>query len=125
MDFNLTKEERDIKKAARAFAEGEFPDLAKESDREEKTDRNLMKKACDLGFVGVFIDEEYGGAGYGYLESALVMEEFWRVDPGLGSQIASVCFGSENQKRKYLHSFKERTQCFGLVREAIHGKALV
>ena len=124
MDFNLTKEQRDIKKAARAFAEGEFPDLAKESDREEKTDRKLMKKACDLGFVGVFIDEEFGGAGYGYLESAFVMEEFWRVDPGLGSQIASVCFGSEmillfgsdNQKRKYLPPL-----CKG---EAISGTAV-
>ena len=110
MDFNLTKEQRDIKKAARDFAEGEFPDIAKECDREEKADRGLMKKACELGFVGVFIPEEYGGAGYGYLESALVMEEFWRVDPGLGGQIQSVCFGSEmillfgteKQKKKYL-----------------------
>lgn len=110
MDFNLTKEQRDIKKAARDFAEGEFPDIAKECDREEKTDRSVMRKACELGFVGVFIPEEYGGAGYGYLESALVMEEFWRVDPGLGSQIQSVCFGSEmillfgteEQKKKYL-----------------------
>lgn len=110
MDFNLTKEQRDIKKAARDFAEGEFPDIAKECDREEKADRNLMRKACELGFVGVFIPEEYGGAGYGYLESALVMEEFWRVDPGLGGQIQSICFGSEmillfgteEQKKKYL-----------------------
>ena len=110
MDFNLTKEQRDIKKAARDFAEGKFPDIAKDCDREEKADRGVMKKACELGFVGVFIPEEYGGAGYGYLESALVMEEFWRVDPGLGGQIQSVCFGSEmillfgteEQKKKYL-----------------------
>jgi alkylation response protein AidB-like acyl-CoA dehydrogenase len=124
MDFNLTKEQRDIKKAARDFAEGEFPDIAKECDREEKADRSVMKKACELGFVGVFIPEEYGGAGYGYLESALVMEEFWRVDPGLGSQIQSVCFGSEmillfgteEQKKKYLPPL-----CTG---EAISGTAV-
>ncbi|MBN2031668.1 MAG: acyl-CoA/acyl-ACP dehydrogenase [Deltaproteobacteria bacterium] len=124
MDFNLTKEQRDIKKAARDFAEGEFPEIAKECDREEKTDRSIMKKACKLGFVGVFIPEEYGGAGYGYLESALVMEEFWRVDPGLGSQIQSVCFGSEmillfgteEQKKKYLPPL-----CRG---EAISGTAV-
>jgi alkylation response protein AidB-like acyl-CoA dehydrogenase len=124
MDFNLTKEQRDIKKAARDFAEGEFPNIAKECDREEKADRSIMKKACELGFVGVFIPEEYGGAGYGYLESALVMEEFWRVDPGLGSQIQSVCFGSEmillfgtdEQKKKYLPPL-----CNG---EAISGTAV-
>ena len=124
MDFNLTKEQRDIKKAARDFAEGEFPDIAKECDREEKADRSVMKKACELGFVGVFVPEEYGGAGYGYLESALVMEEFWRVDPGLGSQIQSVCFGSEmillfgteEQKKKYLPPL-----CTG---EAISGTAV-
>lgn len=110
MDFNLTKEQHDVKKAARAFAEGEFRDIAKECDREEKADRSVMRKACELGFVGVFIPEEYGGAGYGYLETALVMEEFWRVDPGLGGQIQSICFGSEmvllfgteEQKKKYL-----------------------
>jgi alkylation response protein AidB-like acyl-CoA dehydrogenase len=124
MDFNLTKEQRDIKKAARDFAEGELRDIAKECDREEKADRSVMKKACELGFVGVFIPEEYGGAGYGYLESALVMEEFWRVDPGLGSQIQSVCFGSEmillfgteEQKKKYLPPL-----CAG---EAISGTAV-
>ncbi|PKL57782.1 MAG: acyl-CoA dehydrogenase, partial [Methanomicrobiales archaeon HGW-Methanomicrobiales-5] len=65
MDFNLTKEQRDIKKAARDFAEGEFPEIAKECDRQEKADLGVIKKACDLGFVGVFIPEEYGGAGYG------------------------------------------------------------
>src|SRR4030042_1579628 len=124
MDFNLTKEQRDIKKEARDFAEGECPDIAKECGREEKADRSVMRKACELGFVGVFIPEEYGGAGYGYLESALVMEEFWRVDPGLGSQIQSVCFGSEmillfgteEQKRKYLPPL-----CNG---EAISGTAV-
>lgn len=110
MDFDLTPGQRDIKKAAREFAEGEFPAIAKECDREETFNFEIMKKACELGFVGIFIDEEYGGAGYGYLENALVMEEFWRVDPGLGSAITCVCFGSEmillfgseDQKRKYL-----------------------
>jgi acyl-CoA dehydrogenase len=110
MDFDLTVEQRDIKKAAREFAEGEFTDIAKECDREESFNFELLKKACELGFVGVFVGEEYGGGGYGYLENALVMEEFWRVDPGLGGAILCACFGaemillfgSEDQKRKYL-----------------------
>src|SRR3989339_942565 len=110
MDYNLTDEQREIKKAARKFAEGEFPQIARECDREEKTSLKLIKKACELGFNGLFIDEAYGGGGYGYLENALVTEEFWRVDPGLGGATLCPCFGAEmillfgteEQKKKYL-----------------------
>ncbi|MBW2127718.1 MAG: acyl-CoA dehydrogenase family protein, partial [Deltaproteobacteria bacterium] len=69
-----------------------------------------LEKAGELGFLGVFIDEAYGGAGLGFLEHALILEEFWRVDPGLGQELCSVTFGAEEfllfgteeQKRKYL-----------------------
>lgn len=108
MDFDLTPEQLDIKRAAREFAEGEFPDLAQDCDRNEEFPRNLWKKACELGFVGVFIPEAYGGAGLGFLEHCLITEEFWRIDPGIGQSILSVTFGSElillfgneDQKRK-------------------------
>jgi len=63
MLFALTKEQRDIVRAARKFAQGEFPDRALEFDREETFDFDLWKRACELGFVGVFIDQAYGGAG--------------------------------------------------------------
>ncbi len=95
MDFLLTKEQQDIIKAAREFALGEFPDRAMEFDRNESFDLDLWCKACELGFVGVFIDEAYGGAGLGYLEHALISEEFWAVDPGIGLAILSTTFGSE------------------------------
>lgn len=112
MDFGLTEVQKDIKKAAREFAEGEFPKVAQECDRAEKPDMELLQKARELGFVGIFIDEKYGGMGLGYLETALVMEEFWRVDPGMGSQIMCQAFGSEmillfgteDQKERYLTS---------------------
>ncbi|RLF53169.1 MAG: acyl-CoA dehydrogenase, partial [Thermoplasmata archaeon] len=55
MDFSLNKEQKDILKAAKEFAEGEFPDVALEFDRNETFDLGLWKKACELGFVGVFI----------------------------------------------------------------------
>ena len=95
MDFRLTREQEDIKKAAREFALGEFPDRAQEFDREEKFDLSIWKKACELGFIGVFIDEEYGGAGYGFFEHCLISEEFWAVDPGIGQSLTSASFGSE------------------------------
>jgi acyl-CoA dehydrogenase len=112
MDFSLTPPQLDIRKAAREFAEGEFPNIAKECDVEETFNLELLNKASKLGFIGVFIDEKYGGGGFGFLENAIVMEEFWRVDPGLGSQLTCTCFGSEmillfgseDQKRKYLPS---------------------
>ena len=110
MDFRLTREQQDIKRAAREFAEGEFPQRAQECDEEEKFDRDLLEKARELGFVGANIPEEYGGPGLGYFEKALIVEEFWRIDPGLGQAIVSVTFGAEilmdfateEQKKKYL-----------------------
>jgi len=61
MNFDLTDEQKDIVKAAREFAEKEFPDVAQECDREEKSSTHLREKACELGFVGVFTPETYGG----------------------------------------------------------------
>ena len=110
MDFSLTSTQLVMRKAAREFAEGEFPQIAKECDAEERFPLDLLRKASQLGFIGIFIDKKYGGRGFGFLENAIVMEEFWRVDPGLGSQLICACFGSEmvllkgseEQKMKYL-----------------------
>jgi len=110
MDFDLTKDQRDIKKAAREFAEGEFTEIAQECDQQEKYPRDLVTKAAELGFVGINFPEEYGGSGYGYLEKCLITEEFWRVDPGLGSVVIAAPFGAdmlllygtEEQKKKYI-----------------------
>ena len=95
MDFTLSREQEDIIKAAREFAVGEFTDQALEFDREEKFDLDIWRKACELGFIGVFIDEKYGGAGYGFFEHCLITEEFWAVDPGIGQSLTSATFGSE------------------------------
>jgi alkylation response protein AidB-like acyl-CoA dehydrogenase len=111
MDFTLTKEQRDIQKAAREFALGEFlPEKAIEFDRNETFDPGIRRKACELGFVGVFIDEEYGGAGLGLFEHCLITEEFWAVDAGMGNAVITSTFGAEllqlfgtkEQKEKYL-----------------------
>jgi acyl-CoA dehydrogenase len=76
MDFQMTKEQKDIGQAARDFAEKEIKEIAREYDQKEEFPRELWKKACDLGFVGVYIDEHHGGPGLGYLDAALIMEEF-------------------------------------------------
>jgi alkylation response protein AidB-like acyl-CoA dehydrogenase len=110
MDFTLTKEQKDIVKAAREFALGEFPDRAQEFDRGETFDFDIWRKACELGFVGMYIKEAYGGSGVGLLSCCLAMEEFWAVDAGIGSAILSTIFGAdiidlfgtEEQKQKFL-----------------------
>ncbi len=109
MDFDLNDTQKDIQKAAREFVEKDFTDVALEYDQKEEYPKELWKKACELGFVGVFIKEEYGGAGLGFFEAALIMEEFWRVDPGCGNILLSAFgaeviqqFGTKEQKEKYL-----------------------
>jgi len=108
--FRLTPEQKDIKQAAREFAEKEFTDVARELDDNERFDDSLWKKTAENGFLGVFIPEEYGGAGLGHFEQCLINEEFARVDGGIAqSMVASYfgtqmikLFGTEAQKEKYL-----------------------
>ena len=95
MDFTFNKEQQDIRKAAREFAKGEFPDAAPDFDRNETFDLKIWKKACDLGFVGLFIEEKYEGAEYGFMEHCLVTEEFSAIEPGLGQAVLSTTLGSE------------------------------
>ncbi|MBW1996770.1 MAG: acyl-CoA dehydrogenase family protein [Deltaproteobacteria bacterium] len=110
MDFTLSKEQEDIAKAAREFALGEFRERAQEFDRNETFDLAIWRKACELGFVGVFIEEAYGGAGLGLFEHCLITEEFWAVDAGMGNAVITTTFGAEllelfgteEQKTKYL-----------------------
>jgi len=123
MDFELSKEQQDIRQAAREFALGELKDIAAECDRNETYPPELIKKAGELGFLGVFIDEECGGAGFGFLEHAIILEEFWKVDPGLGQQLCSVSFGAEEfllfgteeQKQKYLAPVAEGKAIMGFA----------
>jgi alkylation response protein AidB-like acyl-CoA dehydrogenase len=112
MEFKLTAEQLEIKKAAREFAEKEFtPELALEYDQKEEFPIALYKKAAQLGFTSMRIPQEYGGQGYGVLEECIVVEEFCRVDPGLGVAVSLgnlmvpdvlLKHGTEQQKEKYI-----------------------
>lgn len=110
MDFELNNRQKQIRLAAREFAEGELMPIAEECEIKEDFPREIIKKAAQLSFIGVFIKKEYGGLGLGFLEHAVISEEFWRVDPGLGQVLGSIpfgaeeiqLFGTEEQKKKYL-----------------------
>jgi alkylation response protein AidB-like acyl-CoA dehydrogenase len=110
MDFELTNRQKQIRMAAREFAEGELVPIGKECEANGEFPRDIIKKAAQLGFVGVYIKKEYGGLGLGSLEHSIILEEFWRAEPGLGQIFSQttfgaqelLLFGSEEQKRKYL-----------------------
>lgn len=122
MDFELSKEQMDIQKAAREFAEGMFPEYAEECDIQEVFPKELWKKACELGFIGVCIDETYGGAGLGILEYALITEQFCRIDAGCGSILLTtlgsdfiLLYGKEEQKKRYLPGLTKGRAISGLA----------
>jgi acyl-CoA dehydrogenase len=88
MDFALTKEQRDIRRAAAEFAQGEFkPEVAQECELNHRFPRELYKKAAQLGFLGLDFPERIGGGGMGILENVLVVEEFCKADSGIGMAI--------------------------------------
>ena len=123
MDFDLTKEQKIIQQAAREFARGEFTDVARDLDINEIYPAEIVKKAKELDLVGLFVPEEYGGPGLGFLEQAMVLEEFWKVDPGIGQQLSSVSFGAEElilfgteeQKKKWLPPLFEGDAVMGFA----------
>ncbi len=121
MDFKLSKEQRDVVRAAREFAVGEFTaERAVEFDRNETFDLDLWRKACELGFVATFIEEEHGGAGFGFFEHCLINEEFWAVDPGCGQAILSTTFGAE-----LIQLFASEEQKQLILPALIEGEAMI
>jgi alkylation response protein AidB-like acyl-CoA dehydrogenase len=116
MDFELTKSQKEIQKAAREFARGEFDKaLALEMDKKYQFPTKIWKKACDLGFVGVHFPEKYSGQDLGVLENIIIADEFCARESGIGSAVilsafASECllrFGSEELKQKFLPAVAE------------------
>ena len=111
MDFALTPEQKAIREAAREFAEKEVSPHVEELDEAQKFPMEIMKKAAELGFLGIIFPEELGGVGLGYVEYVLVVTELSKVDPSVGISVAahnSLCtnhiykFGSDAQRRRWV-----------------------
>jgi alkylation response protein AidB-like acyl-CoA dehydrogenase len=111
MNFSLTKEQKDIKKAAAEFARGEFqPDLILACESGHRFPREVYKKAGELGFIGLDYPEKIGGGDLGVMENVLVIEEFCKADSGMGmalhlaylpAKIIKI-FGTPGQQEKFL-----------------------
>src|SRR6266508_6739012 len=111
MEFELTKEQLQMKMSVREFAEAEIAPHVMEWDETQHFPIELQPKLADLGLLGILFPETYGGAGLGYVEYATAIEELSRVDGSVGISVAahnSLCsnhiflFGTEAQKQKYL-----------------------
>ncbi|WP_028324559.1 acyl-CoA dehydrogenase family protein [Desulfatirhabdium butyrativorans] len=131
MDFELTKSQIEIQKAARDFAKGEFDkELALELDQKHEFPTKIWKKAADLGFIGIHYPEKYSGQGLGVMENILVAEELCSRDSTIGSAVvlssfASECilrFGSEELKSRFLPQVAEgKMLSAGAFTEPDHG----
>jgi len=92
--FSLTEEHSAVRAAVREFGENEIRPVAREHDETREYPLELRRKAAELDLVAPNIPVEYGGAGMDALESAIVTEELWRADPGIGSAVGSAGFGT-------------------------------
>src|SRR3712207_9105206 len=72
IDFELTDEQRLIRETARDFTDGEIVPRARDNDRNEHFDTELVQKIADMGFLGAIVPEQYGGRGVEYRTYALV-----------------------------------------------------
>ncbi len=111
MDFALSAEQIQIRDTAREFALSEVDPIVDEFDEQQKFPREVIRKAGELGFLGVIFPEEYGGAGLGYLEYVLVITELSKVDPSVGISIAAhnslgtnhiYKFGNDEQRKRWV-----------------------
>jgi len=94
--FELSKSQKQIVKAARDFAKGEFDkDLAYELEKSRTFPIQVWEKAADLGFIGIHYPEDHGGGGLGLLENVLITEELCHQDSALGYAISHAGFASE------------------------------
>ena len=94
MSFQLSSEQEAIRDVVREFGENEIRPVAREHDESREYPHDLVEEAAQYDLVAPTISEEYGGAGMDLLTSAVVTEELWRADPGIGSAIGSRGFGT-------------------------------
>ena len=111
MDFEHSPEQVQLRKAVREFAEAELAPHTLEWDEGQIFPREAIRKIAGLGYMGSLFPEDLGGAGLGYIEYTIIVEELARIDPSVALIVAahtSLCTnhiyscGTEEQRRKYV-----------------------
>jgi alkylation response protein AidB-like acyl-CoA dehydrogenase len=126
IEFELTDEQRLIRETARDFTDREIVPRARDNDRNEHFDTELVKKIADMGYLGAIVPEEYGGRGLDYRTYGLIVEEVGRGDSAMRTVVSVVTslvcsslvrWGTEEQKQEWLPKLTsgEALGCFGLT----------
>lgn len=126
MNFELSEDQKLLRKSVREFAEAEVKPVARENDETGKFPRALFQKAAELGLTGVALPESAGGAGMDHVSYTIVIEEISRVCASTGvilsAQNSLYCaplhhFGTEEQQKKFLAPFArgDKIGCFALT----------
>lgn len=111
LDFDLGETAEMLRDSVMTFASDEIAPRAADIDRTDEFPMDLWKKMGDLGVLGITVEEEYGGAGMGYLEHAVAMEEISRASASVGLSYgahSNLCVnqirrnGTDDQKQRYL-----------------------
>ncbi len=88
MDFTLSEDQRAIEDAARAFAEAEMAPNSARWDEEHHFPVDVMRRAAELGFAGIYIQEDVGGSALGRLDAAIIFEELAKGDVAVAAFIS-------------------------------------
>jgi butyryl-CoA dehydrogenase len=126
IEFDLTDEQRLIRETTREFSDREIAPRARENDRNEHFDTELVQKIGDMGYLGAIVPEEYGGRGVDYRTYGLIVEEIGRGCSAMRTVVSVVTslvcssivrWGTEDQKREWLPRLcsGEALGCFGLT----------
>ena len=111
MDFDLSPEQEEFRKAVRRFAEDVIAPRAEEMDRSEELPMDVVEQMAELGLFGLPFPEQYGGQGADFLTLVLAIEELARIDSSIAITLEAAVglganpihhFGTEEQKRRWL-----------------------
>ncbi len=111
LSFDLTEDQNILRNSIREFAENEIKPVAEKLDEKEEFSLELVGKMAEMGLFGMSISEEYGGAGMGYLEYIIAVEELARIDGSSAATVAAAnslgigpiyYYGNDEQKKEWL-----------------------
>jgi alkylation response protein AidB-like acyl-CoA dehydrogenase len=134
MDLELNPEQEMVRKTARDWVDKEVVPRARDADREEHLDPEIVRQLGDLGFLGAVIPEEYGGMGLDNLSYCLIIEELGRGDSSVRGVVSVnvglvgktiLKWGTEAQKREWLPQLAtgQALGCYGLTEPAVGSDA--